>query len=41
MSDNNNNTHCPHCGEWNEFDGNVCDECGFHFTNARVKKQVT
>lgn len=21
-------SHCKHCGEWNEFDSHVCSECG-------------
>ena len=27
-SEYKNNSHCKHCGEWNEFDDSICQECG-------------
>jgi hypothetical protein len=27
-SEYKNNSHCKHCGEWNEFDDSICSECG-------------
>ena len=27
-SEYKNNSHCQHCGKWNEFDDSICSECG-------------